>query len=595
MLHETMSYSSEQIIHDKKSSMNGRLTPIGGASLDTEYDKNDNKEFNENIALLNEHETLNAALAALTSHFARVQLRLQQVVSAPTPEDRENLFTELHKFASTSIPDVMCQSSIFTNNVTHEQLIETEKCREKEFINELKRKLDELEHYAFESGSLECVPTLVIMEKQRILIDELRQKLDLQLDDDIVSKLSAEELRKLVDQSVYQLTNPVKLKEKLINQMRTEIGDLEKFIEFLKTDSAKTTIDTTILSVPSSTSTSIGLSSTIESNPTTITASQSSKMTQSTNIFSSCFQFEYNSLNIFRSIKKFFILTQLYTFGFLTCGMRSMQRTSHQSTRIISKDSILKKHFGNLRAELEIAIEKVLYKVRLNKTLSKYLSDDDDDDNINTTIGTNKYIEYHNSDTIILSIRQDLAPTLCALLEHGLYEADSSMNLSSWTCFPLTSVNKYSAPKETMHIWKLFLKYYDMKDGYEFANNPARKLSQSFSLDIIGGKPITLTEYLLNGIDAVVKLHKKHTKQQMNCCFKSFICYALNEKKLVSFLRLILRTGILVENYYQTWSYTRQTGFNDALHSLDRLTSIDFDLPINTSIRRFMNNRDLIE
>ncbi|CAF4036328.1 unnamed protein product, partial [Rotaria sp. Silwood2] len=67
------------------------------------------------------------------------------------------------------------------------------------------------------------------------------------------------------------------------------------------------------------------------------------------------------------------------------------------------------------------------------------------------------------------------------------------------------------------------------------------------------------------------------------------------EKKLVSFLRTILKTVPLVENYYQSWSYTKATGFHDALHSLDRLTSIDFHLPINVSVRRFMNNRDLIE
>ena len=46
-------------------------------------------ELNEKLALLEEHERLNASLAALTRHFAHVQLRLQQVVSAPTAEDRE--------------------------------------------------------------------------------------------------------------------------------------------------------------------------------------------------------------------------------------------------------------------------------------------------------------------------------------------------------------------------------------------------------------------------------------------------------------------------------------------------------------------------
>ncbi len=96
---------------------------------------------------------------------------------------------ELHEFASSGIPDVMCQSSVYTTDRTNEELIENEKCREKEFINELKQKLDELERYAAASGSL-VTPTSVTMEKQRVLIDQLRTKLDLQLDDVSVSKLS---------------------------------------------------------------------------------------------------------------------------------------------------------------------------------------------------------------------------------------------------------------------------------------------------------------------------------------------------------------------------------------------------------------------
>jgi hypothetical protein len=84
----------------------------------------------------------------------------------------------------------MCQRSVMTVDSHHEQLIATEKCREQEFINELKHKLDELEHYAAASGSLEGMPTSVTMEKQRVLIDQLRTKLDLQLDDAAVSKLS---------------------------------------------------------------------------------------------------------------------------------------------------------------------------------------------------------------------------------------------------------------------------------------------------------------------------------------------------------------------------------------------------------------------
>ncbi|CAF3701325.1 unnamed protein product [Rotaria sp. Silwood1] len=561
---------------DEKLPMTGRLTPIGGASSDTEYGKSANEEVYEKLALLEEHERLNASLAALTRHFAHVQLRLQQVVSAPTTEDRENLLIELHEFASSGIPDVMCQSSMYTTDRTNEELIENEKLREKEFINELKQKLDELEHYAAASGSLEGAPTSVTMEKQRVLIDQLRTKLDLQLDDASVSKLSAEELRKLVDQAIHQLTNPVKLKENLITQMRTQINDLEKFIEFLKADSANVAAAAAATAAPSSL---INDKKTIESSKSspnksnrTTTTSSPLKMRQTTNKLTSD-----NQTNFSQTMKKVLILTQLYTFLLLTCGTRSMQKKSNQPTPNMKKDIVAKKHFGT---------------VRLTNTYSRHNHrDNGDDDNSSITTSDNEEEDYEQN-AIVLAVRQDLAPALRALLEHGLYETNYSTALAVWGCFS-TRAN-YSAANDTMHAWKLFLKYYDMKHGNEFANSPARKLSESFSLDVVGGKPITIKQCLLSGIDNIVKLHEKHNKS-MDSCFKSFVCYALNEKKLVSFLRIILKTVPLIENYYQSWSYTKTTGFHDALHSLDRLTSIDFHLPINVSVRRFMNNRDLIE
>jgi hypothetical protein len=45
-------------------------------------------------------------------------------------------------------------------------------------------------------------------------------------------------------------------------------------------------------------------------------------------------------------MKKFLVLTQLYTFLFLSCGTRSIQTKSQQSTSTIKKDILAKKHFG---------------------------------------------------------------------------------------------------------------------------------------------------------------------------------------------------------------------------------------------------------
>lgn len=95
MLNENISYMNDD------APMTGRLTPIGSSSSDIEFDNRSvflfysiflyfySYSFNENVALIEEQEKLNASLAALTRHVAHVQLRLQQVVSAPTAEDRE--------------------------------------------------------------------------------------------------------------------------------------------------------------------------------------------------------------------------------------------------------------------------------------------------------------------------------------------------------------------------------------------------------------------------------------------------------------------------------------------------------------------------
>lgn len=42
-----------------------------------------------------------------------------------------------------------------------------------------------------------------------------------------------------------------------------------------------------------------------------------------------------------------------------------------------------------------------------------------------------------------------------------------------------------------MHVWDLVLKFYDMKHGEQFNSTPARKLSQSFNLDIVGSSTIS--------------------------------------------------------------------------------------------------------
>ena len=64
------------------------------------------------------------------------------------------------------------------------------------------------------------------------------------------------------------------------------------------------------------------------------------------------------------------------------------------------------------------------------------------------------------------------------------------------------------------------------------------------------------------------------------------INHGVTQSKLVNCRLFSLIESMLNDNV---------TGFNDALHSLTRLSSIDFRLPVDLAVRRFVSNQDLIE
>ena len=57
---------------------------------------------------------------------------------------------------------------------------------------------------AFQSGSLE-LPSTLVMEKQRVIIDELKDKIHLPAIDNL-NKLSNDELKKAVDSAIMQVS-----------------------------------------------------------------------------------------------------------------------------------------------------------------------------------------------------------------------------------------------------------------------------------------------------------------------------------------------------------------------------------------------------
>lgn len=102
-------------------------------------------------------------------------------------------------------------------------------------ICQLKTQLQDLEKYAFEAGDLEQ-PQTILFEKQKILIDELKKKLNLPIDELQLPHLTTDELKSQVDTAVGELMNPMKVKDNLVHQLKTQIVDLERFINFIQND-----------------------------------------------------------------------------------------------------------------------------------------------------------------------------------------------------------------------------------------------------------------------------------------------------------------------------------------------------------------------
>ena len=112
-----------------------------------------NNKFAQVRKMEEEQEEMGNSLMALTSHYAKVQLRLQQVVSAPV-DSREELLKDLNNFASMGIPDLRgrggggggCRGA----EEAQEEAVAEQRRKQAEAIVQLRAQLEELENYAYQ-------------------------------------------------------------------------------------------------------------------------------------------------------------------------------------------------------------------------------------------------------------------------------------------------------------------------------------------------------------------------------------------------------------------------------------------------------------
>lgn len=496
-------------------------------------------------ALEEEQEMLSSSVFSLTSHLAQVEFRLRQILKAP-PEEKDEMLKALEEFTARGVPDSRAAPQGSSGEPSCSECLELERkikkqrTRQAHFIERLKTQLKELERFS-------ANPSSSGDSTHRSLIEHLRTEIDQSLEEGCHQPLTAEELRHQINCAVRQYADRQLSKGEIISKLQAHIEDMQKFIKLMRNED---------------------LNSNNKKETKNIGKSEKFEKTFSKSKGNDDLRTE--TINLMRKAST---LIQIFTVSQFGCSPNTNRRYERKSSTIVT-------HWGNLRAKLEMSVDAVLHLVSRERSSQAIIDSYDSESEEGGII--------INDAPLTTAVRRHLAVNICDLLQHGLISPESSSLVPIMGCFPV----RRSSTSRTTHIWELVLRYYDLNDGDRFNSTPARKLSQSFNLDIVGGTAITNKQSLLSAIGSIVASHTPY-KRSYDAHFKAFICAALNAQKLVLWLNIMLKCRSLIESYYSSTSYVVNTGFQDALQSLDRLTPYNFDLPIDLAVKQFQNIKDV--
>lgn len=501
--------------------------------------------------LEDEQEILSNSLQALTSHFAQVQFRLRQIVEAP-PDERDLLLESLEELANRGIPEVTKLDPI-----EHEQLTEIlvrQQERQFELIDHLKKQLSNVEKLAYDSGA-PILPQSVLVEKQKVIIEELKKKLNINVSDEELPQLSIDEIRSQIDNAFGSLVQPLKMKETLVNQLKTQVVDLERFVAHLQCDtepdvSASSNGKST--DIPFSTYNS---KTAKKAKPSSSQLSRPETQSQSGGDSTNCRPEPHANQNLTTKVSGLIdratAVLNIFAETQLGCNNNRFQKNTLKKTAKFN-------HWGDLRAQLEVDVQEIIsllipiddmqrFNNERHKAKASSSSDSDDDDNSDesrmvqnknygrpsTSAATAVSVTYQSEITTL--VRKNFSVTLQKLMQHGLRD---DRNMSSSLVPFIGCFRPFQPPRNIeelenragppMHVWELILEYYYLKNGSQFNETPARKLSQSFNLDISGiaTQSKSNKHTMLSAIGSIIAMHAPY-KRSHNSHFKAFVSAGL--------------------------------------------------------------------
>lgn len=470
---------------------------------------------------------------------------------------------------------------INNNNSRHYQHIE--------LIKKLRLQLKDLEKYAYARGELDHIPASVLAERQTVILDTLRERLSLKIGSSEVRELEIEELKKQIDKEINDLVDPMTTKEHLLNQLKTQLSDLELYISHLHQaigkDREKTFCACQIH----------GCSALYHNNVDTKESEGSVVRSDDTALDNGALP---RTSKLIRTL-----ITQLI------CSDTKLRERAQQSIESSSHKAAVEQQDVVKDLQVTKAITKVpqyhdsaVWSIHLDRVILAT----DSLTNLHSIDSSNRK-STENPQAIDPSlvesvVRRQLLPAIRDLLMYGLVDTsklprpssytsiflDPLQLLTSLTCLPQSRTSNSELPPEKVHIWDIIVEYYNTKNETSFKSSSIKTLSQTFNLAPTMSGPIKTTskQALLIAVENIIETLSKYKPNGPESHFKSFIYTALNWSKLSTWLRLVFKNKSIIKKYYHPFSFVNQPEKIDKFFStIEVLSKIDFKLDLGTELQ----------
>lgn len=470
-----------------------------------------------------------------------------------------------------------------------------------ELIKKLRLQLRDLEKYAYERGELDQVPTSVLAERQSVILETLRERLSLRISMNEIETLKTDELKKQIDKEIHDLIDPLITKEYLLSQLKTQLTDLERYINHLHGTIGKMQANYSNSTDELGTDDQCSLN---EISGDKLERPQPDNARDATS----------KTSRLIRDLITHLICSDTKIQNRARQEQEGIDRANvHQKTSETSinkstkdpdafkvspiRDAPTRTAKFNDGAAWTLHIDKIV--LATDSLINLYTLESDS----RKTKATRQ-----TDDGLVESVvRRQLIPAIRDLLAYGLIDPSSIPQstsylsmifdpyyvLSSLTCFPTasktatgSSSSGSQAPPglDKTHVWCVIEDYYQTRNEPAFQSSSVKTLSQSFNLapSISGPIKITSKQALLIAVEDIIETLSKCKPNGPESHFKAFIYTALNRGRLATWLRLIFRNKSTIKKFYHSYGFVCQADKLDRfLTTIEPLSQFEFKLSVD--------------